>query len=318
MRAYILEDLDRPPALTEVRVPAVGQNEVLVRVHATSVNPIDSAIVAGEVSGWMEYEFPVTIGRDLAGSVERVGSAVTRFAVGDEVFGYIAKAVAHDGSFAEYVVVPEDEFIVARPAGLDAVHAGALGLAAVTAMMCVDATGVAAGDTVLINGATGGVGNYAIQIAKALGVAVIASARPGAEEDHVRALGADEVVDWSDGDVAAHVRAAHPDGVQGLVDVVTDTPERFATLAQTVLAPGGRAATTRGVGDPELLGAIEAANVFSAPDIALLVRIADLVREGRLRAPVAEVHGFDRIDDAFAALSRGALGKIAITLVEGS
>jgi len=114
------------------------------------------------------------------------------------------------------------------------------------------------------------------------------------------------------------VRAAHPDGVQGLVDVVTDTPERFATLAQTVLAPGGRAATTRGVGDPELLGAIEAANVFSAPDIALLVRIADLVREGRLRAPVAEVHGFDRIDDAFAALSRGALGKIAITLVEGS
>jgi NADPH2:quinone reductase len=318
MRAYILEDLDRPPALAEVPMPTVGEHEVLVRVHATSVNPIDSAIVAGEVRSWMDYEFPVTIGRDLAGSVERVGSAVTRFAVGDEVFGYIAKPVAHDGSFAEYVVVPEGEFIVARPAGLDAVHAGALGLAAVTAMMCVDATGVAAGDTVLINGATGGVGNYAIQIAKALGVAVIASARPGAEEDHVRALGADEVVDWSDGDVAAHVRAVYPDGVQGLVDVVTDTPERFATLAGKVLAPGGRAATTRGVGDPELLGAIEAANVFSAPDIALLVRIADLVREGRLRAPVAEVHAFDRIDDAFAALSRGALGKIAITLVEGS
>ena len=79
---------------------------------AASVNPIDSAIVAGEVRGWMDYEFPVTLGRDLAGSVERVGSAVTRFAVGDEVFGYIAKPVAHDGSFAEYVVVPEDEFIV--------------------------------------------------------------------------------------------------------------------------------------------------------------------------------------------------------------
>jgi NADPH:quinone reductase-like Zn-dependent oxidoreductase len=266
----------------------------------------------------MDYEFPVTIGRDLAGTVERVGSAVTRYAVGDEVFGYIAKPVAHDGSFAEYVAVPEDAFIVPRPAGLDAVHAGALGLAAVTAMMCVDATGVAAADTLLINGATGGVGNYAIQIAKALGAAVIASARPGAEEDHVRALGADEVVDWSDGDLAARVRAAHPDGVQGLVDVVTDTPERFATLAREVLAPGGRAATTRGVADPGLLGDIEAANVFSAPDIALLVRIADLVRAGRLRAPVAEVHAFDRIDDAFAALSRGALGKIAITLVEGS
>jgi NADPH:quinone reductase-like Zn-dependent oxidoreductase len=318
MRAYILEDLDRPPALAEVPVPFVADNEVLVRVQAASVNPIDSAIVAGEVRSWMDYEFPVTIGRDLAGTVERVGSAVTRYAVGDEVFGYIAKPVAHDGSFAEYVAVPEGEFIVPRPAGLDAVHAGALGLAAVTAMMCVDATGVAAADTLLINGATGGVGNYAIQIAKALGAAVIASARPGAEEDHVRALGADEVVDWSDGDLAARVRAAHPGGVQGLVDVVTDTPERFAALARDALAPRGRAATTRGVADPGLLGGIEAANVFSAPDIALLVRIADLVREGRLRAPVAEVHAFDRIDDAFAALSRGALGKIAITLVEGS
>jgi NADPH:quinone reductase-like Zn-dependent oxidoreductase len=318
MRAYLLEDLERPPALTDVPVPSVADNEVLVRVQAASVNPIDSAIVAGEVRSWMDYEFPVTIGRDLAGTVERVGSAVTRYAVGDEVFGYIAKPVAHDGSFAEYVAVPEDAFIVPRPAGLDAVHAGALGLAAVTAMMCVDATGVAAADTLLINGATGGVGNYAIQIAKALGAAVIASARPGAEEEHVRALGADEVVDWSDGDLAAHVRAAHPGGVQGLVDVVTDTPERFAVLAREALAPGGRAATTRGVADPGLLGDIEAANVFSAPDIALLVRIADLVRAGRLRAPVAEVHAFDRIDDAFAALSRGALGKIAITLVEGS
>jgi NADPH:quinone reductase-like Zn-dependent oxidoreductase len=318
MRAYLLEDLDRPPALAEVPVPSVADDEVLVRVQAVSVNPIDSAIVAGEVRSWMDYEFPVTIGRDLAGTVERVGSAVTRYAVGDEVFGYIAKPVAHDGSFAEYVAVPEGEFIVPRPAGLDAVHAGALGLAAVTAIMCVDATRVAAADTLLINGATGGVGNYAIQIAKALGAAVIASARPGAEEDHVRALGADEVVDWSDGDLAAHVRALHPGGVQGLVDVVTDTPERFAVLAREALAPGGRAATTRGVADPGQLGGIQAANVFSAPDVALLVRIADLVREGRLRAPVAEVHAFDRIDDAFAALSRGALGKIAITLVEGS
>ena len=73
MRAYILEDLDRPPALADVPVPAVGENEVLVRVHATSVNPIDRAIVAGEVRSWMDYEFPVTLGRDLAGSVERVG-----------------------------------------------------------------------------------------------------------------------------------------------------------------------------------------------------------------------------------------------------
>ena len=318
MRAYVLEELDRPPAHVDVPVPAIAENEVLVRVHASSVNPIDRAIIAGEVRSWMDYEFPVTLGRDLAGSVERVGAAVTRFAVGDDVFGYIARPVAHDGAFAEYVAVPEDEFIVARPAGLDAAQAGALGLAAVTAMMCVDATGVAAGDALLINGATGGVGSYAIQIAKALGVHVIASARPGAEEAHVRALGADAALDWSDGALAARVRAEHPDGVQGLIDVVTATPEGFAALATTTLAPGGRAATTLGVGDPELLGAVAFTNVFSAPDTALLARIAELAQAGQLRAPVAEVHAFERIDDAFAALARGALGKIAITLADGS
>ena len=95
-----------------------------------------------------------------------------------------------------------------------------------------------AGDALLINGATGGVGSYAIQIAKTLGVHVIASARPGAEEAHVRALGADEALDWSDGALAARVRAEHPDGVQGLIDVVTATPEGFAALATTTLRAG--------------------------------------------------------------------------------
>ena len=187
-------------------------------------------------------------------------------------------------------------------------------------MMCVDATGVGAGDTLLINGATGGVGSYAIQIAKALGVDVIASARPGAEEDHVRALGADEVVDWSDGDLAAHVRDAHPDGVQGLVDVVTDTPERFATLAHDGARPRrpGRDHAAASA-TPSYSGAIEAANVFSAPD----TRPAGADRRPRARRGACALrwprcHAFDRIDDAFAALSRGALGKIAITLVEGS
>jgi NADPH:quinone reductase-like Zn-dependent oxidoreductase len=317
MRAYILESLDRSPSIVEVPEPSVGDDEVLVRVHATSVNPIDQAIASGGVSDWMEYEFPVTLGRDLAGSVERVGSAVTRFRVGDPVFGYIAKPVAHDGSFAEYVVVPEDQFIVHRPEGVDAQQAGAFGLASVTAMMCLQATGVTAGDTVLINGATGGVGSYAVQIAKAWGVHVIATARPGSEEEHVRSLGADEVVDWS-GDVAAAVRASHPDGIKGIVDVVTDTPEAFAALARGVLAPGGRTATTRGVGDAELLGEIENTNVFSMPDTALMTQIAELAAAGKLRAPVAEVHPFDRIEDAFAALERGAVGKIGVALSDGS
>jgi NADPH:quinone reductase-like Zn-dependent oxidoreductase len=318
MRAYILESLDRAPAIVDIPEPSVGDDEVLVRVQAASVNPIDEEIATGGVSDWMDYEFPVTLGRDLAGSVERVGPGVTRFRVGDPVFGYIAKPVAHDGSFAEYVVVPEDQFIVHRPEGVDAQQAGAFGLASVTALMCIEATGVAAGDIVLINGATGGVGSYAIQIAKARGVHVIASARPGDEEEHVRALGADEAVDWSAGDLVGVVRGTHPDGIHGLVDVVTPTPEAFAELANGILGPGGRTATTRGVGDPEMLGEIENTNVFSMPDTGLMAQIGELAGMGKLRAPVAEVHDFERIEDAFAALSRGAVGKIGIAFGDGS
>ena len=118
MRAYVLESFDSEPRMTDLPEPEVGDDELLVRVHAVSVNPVDLAIGSGGAKDWLEYRFPVTIGRDLAGVVERVGDRVSRFAVGDKVFGYIAKDYAHDGSFAEYVSIPEGQFVVHQPDGL--------------------------------------------------------------------------------------------------------------------------------------------------------------------------------------------------------
>lgn len=316
MRAYVLESFDSSPQMVDVEKPQPGPGEVLVQVAAVTVNPVDGAIAGGDARGWLEYRFPVTIGRDLAGIVEAVGEGVSRFAEGDRVFGFIAEDHAHRGSFAEYVVVPEDQFIVPTPAGMADTAAAALGLAAVTATMCVDAVDVASGSTLLVNGATGGVGSYAVQLAKGRGAHVIASARPGDEEDHVRGLGADETVDWAGDDVAGAVRRAHPDGIEGVIDLVTGDPERFALLCRTVLGPGGRAATTLNAADPELLGSIAATNVWSAPEMARLELIARLAGEGTLRAPVSEVYEFSRLDDAFAAVRGGAMGKVAVRLLE--
>lgn len=191
MRAYVLESFDSPPKIIDLPEPAVGDDEVLVRVRASSVNPHDAQVVSGGAKRYMEYRFPVTIGSDLAGVVEKVGPNVSEFEPGDRVFGVLRELVAHRGTFAEYVAVPEGHgFIVHQPSGLDEVEAGSLGLAALTALWCLDAVGVSDGDAVLINGATGGVGSCAVQITAAAGARVIATARPGEEERYVRELGA--------------------------------------------------------------------------------------------------------------------------------
>jgi NADPH:quinone reductase len=108
MRAIILESFDSSPALHELPTPQIAPNELLVRVHASSVNPVDGAIAAGMMSGMVDHEFPVVLGRDYAGVVERAGSVVTRYAEGDEVYGFLpaANPTVHDGSWAELIVLP--------------------------------------------------------------------------------------------------------------------------------------------------------------------------------------------------------------------
>jgi NADPH:quinone reductase-like Zn-dependent oxidoreductase len=315
MRAYVLEGFDAEPRMTDVTVPEVGDDEILVRVYSVSVNPVDLAIATGGARGWLEYRFPVTIGRDLAGVVEAVGPSVTSFVPGDRVFGYIAEDHAHRGSFSEYVAIPEGQFVIRQPDGIGHGEAGALGLASVTAIMCLDAAGVGSGTRLLINGATGGVGSYAMQIAKARAAHVIATARPGAEEEHVRALGADEVVDWSAGGVGAQVRQLHPEGIDALIDLVTGNPDAFAALAVEVLGPDGKAATTLNAADPDRLDGREGTNVWSFPDTERMRTVAELVAAGRVRAPVTEVYEFDRLEDAFEAVRRGAVGKVGVQVL---
>ena len=160
MRAYALREFGEPPGLTEVPVPEAGPGEVRVRVTASSVNPYDAAAGAGFFRRMSEYRLPAVLGRDVAGTVDQVGAGVTAFAPGDEVLGMVKRDYVGDGTFAEYVVVPEDRFLVHRPEALGLAEAGALGLAAVTALQSLRELGLRPEDTVLVNGATGGVGAF--------------------------------------------------------------------------------------------------------------------------------------------------------------
>jgi NADPH:quinone reductase-like Zn-dependent oxidoreductase len=316
MRAYQLEGLGSRPRITDVPRPTPGEGEVLVQVRTSSVNPLDANIAGGRAGRYKQYVFPAILGTDFAGVVVETGPGVTGLSPGDRVFGLVHGNTVRAGSFAEFLAVPQDR-LAAVPATVDDLTAGVLGLAAVTAASCLDAVRVGDGDTLLVVGGSGGVGSFATQFAAAQGVQVIATARPGPEEEHVRKMGAAETVDWSAGDVALTVRGRHPDGVSAVIDLIDRDPAAFTALVAGTLAPGGRAASTLRAADPQALQGIPAVNVRPESGARVLQRLAELAEHSLADSPVTAVYDFDRIDVAFEALAAGSVGKLALRISGG-
>lgn len=309
MRAFTLTSLDAPPTLKDdLLAPTPGDRDVLVRVQASSVNPVDNAIAAGMLAGMAEHEFPITLGRDYAGVVEQVGPGVTRYAVGDEVFGFIlyANPAVHDGAWADLIVVPEDNFIAHRPASVALAAAGAAPVAGITALMAIDALGVSEGDVVLVVGATGGVGSFAVQLAVDAGAAVVAAGLPE-DTDYLRGLGVSEILDRS-AETVACVRERHPEGVDALLDGVSYTPDEFNVNAAT-LKPAGRGVSPNfAAGD-----APGRANVNAVPSTENLERLAQLLGAGTLSVAIQHSYRLDQAAEALHTLgTTHTQGKIAI------
>src|SRR5215210_5566044 len=230
MRAITLESFDSEPALQEIPIPQIAPNEVLVRVQASSVNPVDGAIAAGMLKDMVEHEFPVVLGRDFSGVVEQAGSEVRGLSVGDEVFGFVPGMgpTVHNGSWAELIAVPES-VATRKPDDIDAASAGAAPLAAITALSALDALRVSEGDTVLIVGANGGVGSFAVQLAADAGATVIAPALPE-DEEYLRELGISEVLP-READVAALVHERYPEGFDTHAEVLKDDGRGASSLS---------------------------------------------------------------------------------------
>ena len=222
MKAFVLPVFDAQPTVADIPKPQAEPGDLLVRLRAASVNGIDLSIASGMLKGMMEYDFPVVLGKDFAGTVEEVGEGVTGFAVGDRVFGVVSNpSPLSSRSFAEYLVVPAGPNVTHIPDGVDFAATGVLGLAGAAAIQAVDAIAPISGETVLVSGATGGVGAYAIQLVAARGATVVATAKSGEDTDFVRSLGASHTVDYT-GDLAAQVRAIRTDGVDAVLHFAGD------------------------------------------------------------------------------------------------
>jgi NADPH:quinone reductase len=310
MRAFTLDSFDTPPGLRDdLPAPEAGPGRLLVRVKASSVNPVDAGIAAGHLKAMFAHEFPVLVGRDFAGAVEQVGAGVTGYAPGDAVFGFVPgmSPAVHDGSWAELIAVPQDQ-VARRPDGVDLAQAGAAPLAGVTALAVHDALGLGPGDTVLMVGANGGVGSVAVQLAAATGATVLA---PGLPEDHdyLRGLGVAEVLDRN-GDIPAQVRERHPDGVDALADFASRSPDQLNTYA-AVVRDGGRIASSAGAAG-EGPGRT---NVMAVPAAATLERLAGLLADGTLAVPIQASYSLAQADHALKTLGgQHTQGKIAISL----
>jgi NADPH:quinone reductase-like Zn-dependent oxidoreductase len=310
MRALAFAHFDAAPTITELPAPEAGPGEVLVRVRASSVNGFDLGVLGGYLKGVYEYDFPVVLGKDFAGVVAAVGAGVSTVEVGDEVFGVVMRPTLGQGGFADYVVVGEQYGLAKVPEGLDSVRAAALGLAGTAALNAVDALAPGPGDTVLVSGATGGVGAYAIQLAAARGATVIATGRPGPEAAFVTALGAARAVDHTD--LVAEVRAVAPDGVQAALHLAGD-----GSAVAGLLAPGGRfASTLHFTPEDHTERDLTVTTVMADPSVANLTSLAAEVVAGRLRVPVARTYPLTEAAQAVTDFTAGTVGKLAVTIEE--
>jgi NADPH:quinone reductase-like Zn-dependent oxidoreductase len=302
MRAFIFPGFGEAPVLRDdVPEPAPGDTEVLVRVQASSINPVDNAIAAGMLDGMVEHEFPVTLGRDYAGVVEQAGSGVGGVAAGDAVFGFLRHAdpTVRDGSWAELITVAATARV---PDGVDIAAAGAAPLAGITALAAIDALELDGGDRVLIVGAAGGVGSFAVQLAAHAGATVIAPAMPE-DEEYLRGLGVSELL-GRDGDMSGL------DDVDALLDVVSYSPDALGAYA-AALKPGGRVASPIGAaGDGP-----GRTNVMAVPTAANLERLGALLADGALKVPIRRSYDLADAGDGLQALAaEHTQGKLALTI----
>lgn len=313
--------------LDEVPKPTPGRRDLLIRVHAASVNPVDWKIRSGGQRNVIRYELPWILGLDVSGVVEAVGSAVTGFAVGDAVWS--SPAHTRPGTYAEYVCIDERQ-VSKKPASLGHEEAAALPLVGLTAYQCLVEKGhLKAGERVLIHAGAGGVGSFGIQLAKHLGAHVIttASAR---NEAFVRELGADEVIDYTKTDFA---EACAP------VDLVLDSlgEEAFAKNLRVVRRGGRMSNITIDVPRhierygtflslftlalamiklhlwPLLVKGIRSRHVIKRCDGSQLAEIARLVDEGAIRPVIDRVLPLSEVAEAHRhSASHHARGKIIL------
>lgn len=291
----------------ELPDPVPGPDDLVVRVAAAGVNPVDWKIRAGYLDALFPAGFPIVPGWDLAGTVEAVGPAVTSYAVGDRVLGYARKDHVQHGTTAELVRVAE-RHVAPLPEGVELTTAAAIPLAGLTALQAIEAVGVRDGDTVLVNAAAGGVGAFAVQLARLRGARVVGTASEGNHE-YLRSIGA-EPVTYGDG-LADRVRALL-DGapVTAALDFVGG--EEAVAVSFELVEDASRVVTVTD-GAPVLQRG--GRYVFVRPDSAQLATLAGLVADGSVVVEVSRTFALDEVGAAHELSATGhGRGKVVVTV----
>ncbi|MBD1912096.1 MULTISPECIES: zinc-binding dehydrogenase [unclassified Leptolyngbya] len=310
MKAVRIHAYGGPEVLTyeDVPLPAIAEDDVLIRVHAAAINPVDWKIREGYLQGFIDYDLPLILGWDVSGVVEAVGVNVTTFKPGDEV--YSRPDIQRDGTYAEFVAVKASE-VALKPKTVDHVHAAAVPLAGITAWHCLfEAAQLSPGQRVLIHAAAGGVGSYAVQFAHWKGAHVIgtASAR---NRDFLLELGADEVIDY---------QTTQFEDVVNPVDVVFDTVGGdVQERSWQVVKPGGILVSVISPPPEEKAAAHQcrSAYVFIQPRADWLTEMAQLIDQGQVKPIVETVLPLDQVVEAHKLSQSGRTrGKIVLQVRE--
>lgn len=311
MRAYRYHAVGdaSAPRVEDVPAPEPAAGEVLVRVRCASLNPVDWKIAAGKFRFLVKGGLPRTMGSDFAGEIAAVGPGVEAWSAGDPVMGFIDPFARASGTFAEYVPVPVG-FVTRRPQAVDEVLGAALPCVGLTAVALCNLAQVGAGSSVLVNGASGGVGHLALQVAKARG-ALVAATASASRREFVTALGADEFIDYQ-----AQPVSGWPMAFDAVLDCVPNLPRAFH---RRLLRGGGHYASTLPSGwtyslDPVLnrMGRLQRHAVMLQPDERAYAELSAGVSAGKLRCEIA---GVFPLEDAARAIALSRTGHVAGKLV---
>lgn len=293
--------------------PVPGPGEVRIRIDAASVNPIDCKIRLGLVQKRIPHQLPIVPGWDASGVIDSVGAGVTLQKIGDPVYAYCRKPIVQYGTYAEYIVLPQEQ-VAPKPAKMNHEEAASIPLAGLTAWQSLfDAAGLMHGQSILIHSGAGGVGGYAIQLAKQAGAFVIATATK-AKHDYLRQQGVDAAIDYTQVDFRDAVLAAHPKGV----DVVFDTVgEDVQVKSADVVRQGGVLVSILAYQNEDALKAkgIQTKYVFVSPNRDQLIKLAGLIDEGKLTTYLSAVLPLEDAAKAHDMIeSRRTTGKIVLRI----
>lgn len=315
MKAILCDRFGGPEVmrLGEIDTPSPGPGEVLIRIHAAGVNPVDWKIREGGLARLFPCKFPLIPGWDAAGAIAALGEGVTGLSLGERVWSFCRKPDIQWGTYAEYVVMDAGG-VAPMPANYTFAQASTVPLAALTAWQSLlEVAQLRPGQSVLIHAGAGGVGGFAVPIAKWVGANVIATAQ-AANHDYVRALGADHVIDYAAEDFVAATRALAPDGVDMAFGTVGGA---VLTRSYQTVALGGILVSITDKTDKELAGrlGIRCKYVFVKPDAGHLRRLAGLAEQGVLRLPDIVEMPLARAAEALDLSATGHVrGKIVLNV----